>query len=373
MNLWNPLGPFGLRHLGKTPPYLIKGLVPKNSLVLFSADPFTGKTFLSLEMARCIAFGMPFLGLPTIRGSILFVENDSPAWDLRAQMDKVMGDLLDAADLTGIPEKDLTAADLHHAEQVSRRLNFLVRRPKQKGRPNVDTDEGLATLVNTVRTIPRPEAEKVFVGFNPETGEPEFARDGAAFGVDLIVLDTLSTFHSADENDATQMSRVMDNLRILQAETGAAVMFLQHRRKPGQDKTPDDSNFAARGSTAILGAVDVHLALRRKGANYILSVPKGRGAQGDDILYTVTHSPARSVFTPVVADDNIGTIIMATLAECPADGASTGVILGKIIMSNPGISPAAARTRMHKKLTLLRAAGTVEHMAHGKYRLVQHG
>src|SRR3989304_9843356 len=74
------------------PPMLIEGLVPRRGLVMFSADPYVGKTFLALEAARAVASHPPFLGrFQAWGGKVLFVEEDSPAWDLGKQFIKLAG------------------------------------------------------------------------------------------------------------------------------------------------------------------------------------------------------------------------------------------------------------------------------------------
>ena len=68
----------------------------------------------------------------------------------------------------------------------------------------------------------------------------------------LIIVDTLSRAHTADENSNGDMARVLNALQKMATETGAAVLFLHHigkgsaRAKEGSDQT------AARGASALI-------------------------------------------------------------------------------------------------------------------------
>ncbi len=71
----------------------------------------------------------------------------------------------------------------------------------------------------------------------------------------LLILDPLRDFHSQDENDSGEMIRVTRPLRQWAVETDAAVVFVHHTTKAGQE----DGNFTAqnlRGTGALFGKAD---------------------------------------------------------------------------------------------------------------------
>jgi hypothetical protein len=70
----------------------------------------------------------------------------------------------------------------------------------------------------------------------------------------LIIFDSLIRFHSCDENSATEMAQVMQDLRAL-ANAGATVIVLHHRAKS------ETSRY--RGSSDIAGGVDVAFSVSR--------------------------------------------------------------------------------------------------------------
>jgi uncharacterized protein YbaA (DUF1428 family) len=86
-----------------------------------------------------------------------------------------------------------------------------------------------------------------------------FERMLATEKYELIVFDTLSYFHSAEENDASEMKAVMARLRKLARDHDLAVLYVHHRRKEFRGKGVERSPASerSRGSTAISAAADV--------------------------------------------------------------------------------------------------------------------
>ncbi len=85
----------------------------------------------------------------------------------------------------------------------------------------------------------------------------------------LVVFDALIRIHSQKENDA-DMAIVMERLRDI-VNLGTTVVVIHHHRKGAGDKKE-----AVRGSSDILGGVDMSLSLEEKGDFLILSSPKSR-------------------------------------------------------------------------------------------------
>ena len=74
----------------------------------------------------------------------------------------------------------------------------------------------------------------------------------------LIVIDTLSrSLVGEDENTSKSMSKVMDICTRIAQQTGATLLLVHHATKPSSDQAP-----TARGSSALLGAVDFSLEVR---------------------------------------------------------------------------------------------------------------
>jgi hypothetical protein len=81
--------------------------------------------------------------------------------------------------------------------------------------------------------------------------------------VELVVFDPFNTLGGEEENSAVAVSEVMDALRYITAQSGAAVVFIHHTPKD-RSEAPDamrgDSN-AWRGSGAIYSALDMGFTL----------------------------------------------------------------------------------------------------------------
>lgn len=71
-------------------------------------------------------------------------------------------------------------------------------------------------------------------------------------GKRLIIIDTLSRWHSGDENDRADAARVMRTLEKIAKETGAAVVFLHHTSKAAALNGQGDIQQAGRGSSVFV-------------------------------------------------------------------------------------------------------------------------
>lgn len=98
--------------------------------------------------------------------------------------------------------------------------------------------------------------------------EPDALLEEAVnFTPDLIVLDSFTRFHTANENDAGAVASLYnDAIKPLARETGATVALLHHARKSGYD----ESSFnRARGSGDITASVDTGLEVQKMGSGYM--------------------------------------------------------------------------------------------------------
>ena len=76
----------------------------------------------------------------------------------------------------------------------------------------------------------------------------------------MIVLDSLTRFHTKDENNAGEMAKLFnDSINVLCRETGAAVLILHHTNKSDSNS----SYVKTRGSSDIGAAIDCGIELRK--------------------------------------------------------------------------------------------------------------
>lgn len=74
----------------------------------------------------------------------------------------------------------------------------------------------------------------------------------AAKGARLLVLDTLSRFHSLDENSTRDMTSLMIVLEAIAAKSGAALLYLHHSSKLAASQGQSHAQQAARGSSVLV-------------------------------------------------------------------------------------------------------------------------
>lgn len=83
-------------------------------------------------------------------------------------------------------------------------------------------------------------------------GETVARIEHVAGGARLVILDTLSRWHTGDENDRSDAARVMRALERVAARTGAAIVFLHHTSKAAALEGRGDRQQASRGSSVFV-------------------------------------------------------------------------------------------------------------------------
>lgn len=156
---------------------LVTDLIGAGEAAIVAAEPNVGKTWLALELARCVAAGIPFLDrFPTVAGPTVYIDEESALRPLRARLEMME---------IGNPVGDVP---MH----VASGLGIALDRP-----------QGIAMLESVLTPI-----------------EPK-----------LVIIDSLTRIHSASENDAGEMSRVLGAARRLSQKLGFAVVLVHHLRK----------------------------------------------------------------------------------------------------------------------------------------------
>jgi RecA-family ATPase len=102
----------------------------------------------------------------------------------------------------------------------------------------------------------------------------------------LIVIDTLTrAFPGLDQNDQTQISRVMDSIQRLSADNNVAIIFIDHTAKPkGINSDPIDDIM---NSTVKVAVSDQILALYKEQGKAGARL-KGRGRELEEIDYSLS-------------------------------------------------------------------------------------
>jgi KaiC/GvpD/RAD55 family RecA-like ATPase len=191
---------------------IVQGLLAAGEVSALVGQAGTGKSAIAQRLAICIAEGRPFLGRSVIPGPVIYVAAERSAGTARRLM--------------------------------AIRQKIQVPIYMMDARPNLSD---LATVKELAALI-RGVCER-------ERGCPA-----------LIIIDTLARcMFGLDENSAKDMGRVMEGLAVLADEiSSAAIVFLHHTGKNGD----------TRGSTALLGAIDLELQVHDRNDLKRLKVTK---------------------------------------------------------------------------------------------------
>lgn len=103
------------------------------------------------------------------------------------------------------------------------------------------------------------------------TDWPAFIEICKKLGTAMVILDTQARVTvGVNENDNTDMGRVIDHAERLRRETGACVVLVHHT---GYDKSH------ARGATSVYGALQTELSVSRDGNDVVLKAEKQKDSE----------------------------------------------------------------------------------------------
>lgn len=205
---------------------LIGGLLGLEDVAAIVGASGSGKSFLALYAAVCIATGRPFFGRRVEPGPVVMV-----VYEGRRRFGRRI------------------AALLKHLEHVGSLPLYILH----TARPNLRRDADTLRVIETVRFAAASES-----------GQP----------VRLVVLDTFAqAAPGIDENAAGPVQEAMNRAGLIAQETGAAVAWVHHLGK--------DPEKGARGSSAFYGALDAELRLTRNAAG-VRTVKAAKARDGED-------------------------------------------------------------------------------------------
>lgn len=212
--------------LGKVtaPDRLVRRLLGTTALAVIYGDPGSGKTFLAADMALHVALGRPWFGRAVLQGAVLYVAAEGSA---------------------GLENRIVAFRAAH---ETPKNVPFaVVPVAVDLGPSGVDLQAVIAA------------AERL----SSATGLP----------IRLIVLDTLArTIGAGDENDTRDMGRYISSADRIRAALNATVLIVHHRGKAAAQ--------GARGSSALLGAVDTAIEVEKREHGRVARVSKQK--DGDD-------------------------------------------------------------------------------------------
>lgn len=195
--------------LSVSPPsynWLVQGLICKGDTTLLVGEPNVGKSWISLSLAVAMADKHEhWLGHAMHNhGKVLYIDEENPH-------------------------------------------DVVYHRLKQLGIQNYDN----------IRYLHRQ-------GVRLDRNFDKILDEAITYEPSMIVLDSLTRFHTKDENNAGEMASLFnDSINVLCRETGASVLILHHTNKSDSNS----SYVRTRGSSDIGAAVDCGIEARRTDAN----------------------------------------------------------------------------------------------------------
>lgn len=217
------------------PEWLVRELVPARGVVVIAGHPGAGKTFAALDLAMRVA-------------------RSEPVWmghQIRRRVPVVYAPLEGHAGIGGRLRAWMKAND---ADGDTGTLHVLDRWVG----PPLLSSAGARALRAALHELPE--------------------RPG------VVIIDTLAAASGCDENDASEMGRVIAEVQRISAELECVVILVHHLRKPDRaSNRAEPTMHDLRGSSALLGAADqvigVHVPDRRSTAR-TLSVLKSKDGPG---------------------------------------------------------------------------------------------
>ncbi|MEI6283391.1 MAG: AAA family ATPase, partial [Alphaproteobacteria bacterium] len=204
------------------PPWIIKGVLPEADLGVIYGASGSGKSFVVLDIAMSIVRGLPWRGMKTKPGRVLYI----------------------AAEGGGGVSQRLKAYAQHHNVDIGALPIGIVH-----DAPNLLVEEDVSELVKAII---------------------------AAGSGSLIVIDTFAQLTpGANENSGEDMGKALRHARSVRDATGSMVLLVHHSGK--------DASKGARGWSGIRAAADVEFEVIRpeEGDVRILRVSKQKDGRDD--------------------------------------------------------------------------------------------
>lgn len=199
------------------PEWIIPGL-RAGQVGLITAPGGTGKSFLLLEIAMSVACGQTLIpGLNvTFAGRVCVLNFEDDTFDIRQRGNAI---------LRYFPNLE-PSENLYVASMSGNTLSLL----DSRGEISTEDVEWLKEQCREMR---------------------------------LMVLDPLSHLHTADENSASQMSKLVQVLKGIGQETGTGILIAHHTGKAAALNGLGDIQQSARGSSALVDASRLVMTLTR--------------------------------------------------------------------------------------------------------------
>ena len=199
-------------YLMSMPPveWMIDGILTKHGFAVMYGQPGTGKSFIAIDMALCMAHGLPWHGRDTKAGTVLYIAGEG----------------------VGGLGKRVKAHKLHN---------------------EIEGNGSLKVLPIAVDMVDPESVEKLIRTI-----------DGLNTEFSCLVIDTVARSMTGEENSATDMSAFVRGCDAIKHHTGCGLLAIHHA---GKDASRGMNSM--RGSSALAGAADTVLAVGKSSESII--------------------------------------------------------------------------------------------------------
>jgi hypothetical protein len=353
------------------PPMLVEGLVPQRGITLLTSDGGVGKTFLVMEMMRCMIMNQLLFGkLKVQRGCIAFFGQDDSILGYAQQARKVIKE--DYLALEGDMTKEIEAGGTP--------VNAFDDLVKWFIQPGVVLDDmrHVNELIEAMNKIEHSYGAMTTENYQDDEGEWHEVQSGPyQYGPQLIVIDTFSSSKLGNEDSNTDMQVVMNNARIIADQCEAAVLFTHHLPKLNEFNSL--TGRTPRGASAIRNSSDWHVQLTQSNMrNEIkLVVERARGIKIDPIMYIMPTDEATCRFhlstnvsdttTPTEGVDSEAAIEKA-LMEAQGMPIRAKDIIDLLKKQYPDLAHSTLETRWRRAIAHLVTRKIAEKAGYGQYK-----
>jgi KaiC/GvpD/RAD55 family RecA-like ATPase len=202
--------------------FLIEGLIPRRTVGIVVGDSGIGKSPLLYQAAVCVAAGVPFLGRPTTKGPVIYLDFENGV----GQVDDMLDRLAKCLELSVLPD----TLWCWNANDARMQLGVL----------------GLSDLLNELKPA-------------------------------LLIIDSLSAFRPNAEDKPKNATGLMQEMRRYVREHGMTVLVVHHLKKSStkrEEARPELEDaqlprwfLEARGAGALINSSDVRIGIDRVSEN----------------------------------------------------------------------------------------------------------
>jgi RecA-family ATPase len=221
--------------------FLVESLYTRHGFSVMWGPPGCGKTFLALDVALCVATGQDFHDMSVEQGSVLYIAGEG---------------------VGGIGKRVKAWIENRGVGVNENELPFYV----------------LPTAVDFTNPA---DVEKLSATIQ--------LLEERAGGFSLIVVDTVArALLGADENSATDIGKFVKSCDVLKQTYNTALIGIHHSGK--------DGSKGMRGSSALLGAVDTSIQIKKSGAQITMTTEKQKDAEpADDYFFEMQSAEVGTI------------------------------------------------------------------------------